>query len=106
MKIAFDLDKNYEVNPPLFDYIASRFQLAGHTVGILTARHEDEGHGVTFCPDFIHFLDCGEKEYRERALIKRQKMLDERIDILFDDRQLYFPDDVVVLDVTQFFRRE
>jgi hypothetical protein len=102
MRIAIDLDKNYEVNPAFFDYVAERFKVAGHSVGVLTARSESEGLPVSFTPDFVWFLDCGDKDYHERALIKRKKMLDDGIDILFDDRQAYFPDDVVVLNVTPF----
>lgn len=97
MKIAIDYDKNYDISPRYFDRIAYRFQKAGHEVGILTARHKDEGCEVDFEPDFIEFLDIGDMSYENRALIKTETMKKLKIDILFDDRADLFPKEVVVL---------
>jgi hypothetical protein len=100
MKIAIDYDKNYEVRPRFFDRIAFRFQKAGHQVGVVTARHEEEGCPVDFKPDFVEFLDIGELNYTDRATIKTEMMGKLGIDILLDDRADLFPKDVVVLNLT------
>ena len=76
MRIAIDLDKNYELNKKVFNHIAERFQNAGHEVGILTARAKSEGCQTDFKPDFIYFLDIGELDYITRAGLKAQKMKD------------------------------
>lgn len=99
MKIAFDLDKTYEVNPGMFNHIAARFQVAGHEVGILSGRKVSEGMSLSFTPDFCIFLDLGEHTYAERAKLKAGAMKRNRIDILFDDRADYFTSDVVVLKI-------
>ena len=99
MKIAIDLDKNYEFRPVVFDHIAKRFQDAGHKVGIITGRHEKEGSRVNFTPDFVIFLDSGDYSYELRARMKSEKMLMEEIDLIFDDRAEYFPKSIVALKI-------
>ncbi len=100
MKIAFDYDKTYQGNEAVFNDIATRFQRAGHTVGILTARHQDkESVATTFHPDFIYYLDCGKETYTIRAKRKAETMRQKKIDLLFDDKHNYFPSDVVVLNI-------
>jgi hypothetical protein len=102
MRIAFDYDKNYEFYPVLFDYIACRFQSAGHEVGFLTARHKSEGLSVNFKPDFVFFLDIGDDDYRTRANKKSRKMKEEKIDFIFDDRADLFPQEIVSLNILKF----
>lgn len=99
MKVAIDYDKTYDANPTLFNHIATRFQTAGHQVGILTARHPDEGCPVSFVPDFIAYLDCGDKSYQERALMKANYMEENQIAVIFDDRANLFPSDKVALHI-------
>lgn len=99
MNVAFDLDKNYELDRTLFNRIAKRFQDAGHHVGILTARAAGEGCDVDFRPDFIIFLDCGDLSYDKRAELKAATMKEKKIDIIFDDRADYFPRSAVALNI-------
>lgn len=99
MKIAFDLDKTYYVNPSLFNHIADKFQSAGHEVGILTSRNESEGAEVEFSPDFVVFLDSGELPYPNRADLKANYMIDHHINIIFDDMADLFPEGIVALRI-------
>ena len=105
MRIAFDYDKNYEYAPEFFDYLAHRFQAAGHSVGFLTARHESEGLPVNFKPDFVFFLDIGNDDYVTRARKKSEKMGKERIDFIFDDRAELFPKEIVSLNILKFIKK-
>lgn len=101
MIIAIDYDKTYDANPKLFERIAERFQAAGHQVGILTARHENEGAPTDFPADFTTFLDCGDLPYDARAITKSAYMVAHNIDMIFDDRADLFPSHIVAINILE-----
>ncbi len=96
---AIDIDKNYLANPGLFDRIAFRFQRAGYQAGVLTARRSSQAFDLGFRPDFVFCLDIGHLGYEARSRLKAEKMKEEGIAIIFDDRADYFPPEIVALDI-------
>lgn len=97
MKISIDLDGTYLEYPDMFDEMAAVLQMSGHEVGILSNRNDDEESHVElgFEPDFEFYLSQDETEFTdyERAQGKLDKMVEEDIDIHYDDEAEFFSDD-------------
>ena len=100
MKISFDLDGTYFEYPETFDSLAEMLQGSGHEVGILTNRPEED-LDLGFEPDFTFFLGLHEDDYSvdERCMEKAQKMMEEDIEIHYDDEAEYFPSYVTVIEI-------
>jgi hypothetical protein len=102
MKFSFDLDGTYLEHEDAFDELAAMLQMSGHEVGILTNREDKPDNHVElgFEPDFEHYLGTPEDEDpATRAMAKAELMLQEGIDIHYDDEAAYFPDYVTVIEI-------
>ncbi len=100
MKIAFDIDGTYLEYPEVFDELALMLQDSGHEVGFLTGRDVSEEIETGFEPDFKYYLGLDKEETPdERCMAKATKMLEEGIDMTYDDEADFFPDYVMVIKV-------
>ena len=106
MKISFDIDGTYTEYPRIFDSLAFMLQMAGHEVGILSGRKDneaDEDHETVdfgFEPDFEYYLDTDpDDDPASRSMEKSTKIQEEDIDMHYDDEAEYFPNYVTILKI-------
>lgn len=103
LKVSIDVDGTYLEYPDAFDALAIMLQDSGLEVGILSNRPESEAlteNDLGFEPDFEFYLGQPLEEAPQvRAMAKAEKMMQEGIDLHFDDEHEYFPEYVNVVPI-------
>ena len=97
MKISIDIDNCFLEYPVTFANMAKMFQKSGHHVGILTGRSpSNKVNHYGFKPDFEYYLGSLESGVE----MKTRKIMQENIDIHFDDQADEFRKDLTVIKIT------